>query len=220
MATMTADDYANLVDEYAREIGISEQMIAAVLRPLALEIFQERLNNLDLPCVTTLTKTTAHLEKVQKLMDLLNSDLGSPSVVRNTRSILANEIKKYWCGHTNSNIGMQYLTFKDGIIHVRDGLFERTDLMMVQFWNVANVFVEADGSKTFNEWSKEKLSKQRRAQMCAIVDSHVTMAKDYMERERRFLREKPWLQLDGMTPEQAVAKLTELGWGPSDDADV
>ena len=54
---------------------------------------------------------------------------------------------------------------------------------------------------------------QRRSQIRSIVDAHFVEAKEYVAHEARFLKEKPWLKVDGMTPEQAVAKLTELGWG-------
>ena len=85
--------------------------------------------------------------------------------------------------------------------------------MVVQFSSVANVFVEADGSQSINEWGDAKMTPQRRSQIRSIVDAHFIEAKEYVAHEARFLKEKPRLKIDGMTPEQAVAKLTELGWG-------
>lgn len=233
-----AEVYATTVENYARQIGISESMIEKAIRPLCVELYQGRSKGLDLPCMSTsLTETTSYHEKMQKLLNLLNNDLAklhlttrsfasrreiepalevqNPFVTRNVRSTLANDIQEYWVGRTNSNIGVQYLTFKDGIIRLNGCLLERTDIMVVQFFGVANVFVEADGSKSIDVWSDGKLTKQRRDQIYAIVDAHYAMASEYVAREARFLKERPWLKVDGMTPEQAVAKLTELGWGPT-----
>ena len=169
-------------------------MITKAIRPLCVELYQDRSKGHDLPCMSaSLTDATAYHEKMQKLLHLLNNDLVAPFVTRNVRSTLANDIQKYWVGQPNSNIGMQYLTLKDGIIHLNGYLFERTDIMVVQFFDIANVFVEADGSKCINVWSKVTLSKQRQAQIYAIVDAHYVTASEYVKREARFLKEKLYL---------------------------
>ena len=36
--------------------------------------------------------------------------------------------------------------------------------------------------------------------------------KTYVDNERRFLEAKPWKQLVGLTPEEAINKLEELGF--------
>lgn len=210
-----AEAYATTVENYARKIGVPESMIEKAIRPLCIELYQDRSKSIDLPCMSaSLSESTAYQEKMQKLLHLLNNDLEARFVTRNVRSTLADDIQKHWVGRTNSNIGAQYLTFQDGIVRLNGYLCERTDVMVVQFFGIANVFVEADGSKSINVWSDTPLSKQRREQIYAIVDAHCAVASEYMKREARFLKEKPWLKVDGLTPEQAVNKLTELGWGP------
>jgi hypothetical protein len=36
--------------------------------------------------------------------------------------------------------------------------------------------------------------------------------KAFWEHEVKFFKEKPWLQLAGLTPTEAVTKLHQLGW--------
>ena len=204
--------YVTSVVDYAREIGLSETVITNSVRPLALEVFYLHTGG-ALPGLVPITEAVAYSEKLQKLLALLNSDLLKPFVTRNIRSDIADDIQKYWVGKKESNIGVQYLSFKDGIVHARRCILERSDIMVVQFSSVANVFVEADGSQSINEWGDAKMTPQRRSQIRSIVDAHFIEAKEYVAHEARFLKEKPWLKVDGMTPEQAVAKLTELGWG-------
>lgn len=44
--------------------------------------------------------------------------------------------------------------------------------------------------------------------MLQFLDANV----EGVERQRRWFRERPWEKLDGLTPEEAVIKLEEMGW--------
>ena len=133
---------------------------------------------------------------------------------RNVRSDLASEVKKYWLGKKKSNIGLQYLDLKDGIIHADVGMWERTDILMFQHPKAFNVFVEADGSCTWNVFDGCEVSDNERRTVETYIRKKVRQPDTaaYVTHERKFLLDKPWLQVDGMTPEQAIAKFAELGF--------
>lgn len=141
-------------------------------------------------------------------------DVTQLSVSKNVRSNLADEMEKYWVGRENSNIGIQWLNLKDGHVYKFSELsdaFGRKDIFLVQMFNGFNVFVEPDGSIDIQEYGAQLYPEEREEVKKFVVDL-MEKEKEYVEHERRFLQEKPWRQCDGMTPQQAVDKLRELGW--------
>lgn len=143
-------------------------------------------------------------------------ELPAPSVSKHVRSNLATEVQKYWVGKPDSNIGLQYLRLHNGVIEVPEFSFERKDLLLVQFWGVCNVFVEPSGHIQIDAWSETILSEADRAHIAAQIPPIVAAHEEFFKEENRFFQEKPWLQVHGMTPEQALAKFVELGWGPKE----
>lgn len=145
-------------------------------------------------------------------------DLNLITCDRNVRSDLPRRVGQYWVGKTESNIGLQYLNFKGGRLEARKGQWERKDLLVFQLLLRPhagfNIFVEPDLSLTWNLFDGTTLTDDEKA----AVEIHVLdkcnepELRTYLEHERDFLESMPWLEVDGMTPEEAVAKFQELGW--------
>jgi hypothetical protein len=138
-------------------------------------------------------------------------DLTNVWKMRNVRSDLADGIKKDWVGRQKSLIGHQYLEFKDGVVKL-NRCFERTDVLLMQVPNVCNVFIGVDGDLDLQCWSDVELDASERTAIEEAAKKFFEDEHEYVDRERRFLKSKPWAQVDGMVPEAAVAKLRELGW--------
>lgn len=141
--------------------------------------------------------------------------LEASALDRNVRSNLADDLEKYWVGHTTSNIGLQYLKLEDGIV-VAGGYFERTDIFCFQdFTRGVNVFVEADGSTSIQPWEsggrgRKKATPLTPEEIKSIhrqVKAALKAQAEYVAFEAKFLRERPWTDVYGMTPEDAVASL-------------
>lgn len=142
---------------------------------------------------------------------------------RHVRSNLADRIHTDWCGANCCGadgrpfIGLQYIEWKGGDNPVRLGrILERTDVLFISMDCICNVFIEPDGAQLIQAHSGVVLSQDAEALVRAYAGVFYLEEKEFVDRERRFLDEKPWLQLDGLTPEQAVARLEELGWGRYD----
>ena len=142
--------------------------------------------------------------------------LDTYQVMRNVRSNLAEQIQTYWCGKPTSNVGMQYLSYKEGVITASQHVFERTDILWIAVDNVCNVFIEPDGSVQIDRYRNVELTTVECDQLKKLAAKVYAANVKYVEREKQFLDAKPWLQVHGMMPEEAVAKFTELGWGPKE----
>jgi hypothetical protein len=130
-----------------------------------------------------------------------------PHIFQNDRTSLASELKS-WIGHQNSQLGIQYLELVDGKVTVKNNVLERRDVLRAYFPGVGNIFVEPDGSYVFNF----QVDKDQRAIMKSYVDIACIQHKKFIQRHKQFFREEPWRQLNGLTPEEAIAKLAQLGW--------
>ena len=140
------------------------------------------------------------------------------------RTNLKARIEKYYVDKIPTDATGQYLKFENGILRLTH-MLER--VMCVQFtWESMafgiNVFVY-DGHEVGGDWvvsvqpwsgvydmsDMEKMLITARAKQEALAAE----TKDgYMTKHTRFFKERPWLQLDGLTPEAAIKQLTELGW--------
>lgn len=158
--------------------------------------------------------------------------LGKPAVSRNDRTDLRSQIAKYWVGKEHSRVSLQYLQYTyrpdpeykqyaretNGKIVVPSHSFERDDIFCVQHCEPGiNTFVTLVGdsySISIQPWSEVSLSAQEeqiiRDQIDAIMKDPNNA--EYIERHRKWFSEKPWKQLDGLTPAEAVAKLESMGW--------
>jgi len=129
-----------------------------------------------------------------------------------TRSNLRQQIKENWLGETNSIRGLQYLNFQDGVIRTKKGIvIERTDVLQIN-WNRCVVFVEASGEFRIDAFDRYQPSSEEFDHIDYYVRNYLVQEKEHVEREKHFLESRPWKRLDGLTPEQAIEKLTELGF--------
>lgn len=155
-----------------------------------------------------------------KVMTTVKLDLSLLTISRHVRSDLAKEVEKYWLNKKSSNVALQYLRLNDGVIKaVRSG-WERTDLLCFQLilpnhkWAGFNIFYEPNGYLTWNVFEGTEISQQEKTQVEQWIRAKVQEADlaAYLEHETVFLTRKPWQEVDGMTPAEAVAKFKELGW--------
>lgn len=142
-----------------------------------------------------------------------------------TRSNISDKIVENWIGreHT-SNTGIQFIDLdrERGIIKSkRIDLYNifgpRIDLFSLQDWKIANVFVNPTKHGNFeikiDKWNKEMhVSDLQRAAYKAAANKVVSENKKFWDHEAKFLNEQPWIQLNGLTPTEAVIKLRQLGW--------
>lgn len=137
---------------------------------------------------------------------------------RNARSNLADDIERYWVGRLSSNVGVQYLKLVDGHVF-RNGYFERTDIFCFQdFERGVNVFVGVEGDISIQPWSDAApITPAEERSIRRQVAAQLEVEKDYVAFEARYLRERPWEDVDGMTPEAAVAHLR--AWADAVKAD-
>lgn len=134
----------------------------------------------------------------------------------NDRTSLGDQIRQHWIGQQNSNIGMQYVALKDGILQL-SGMYERVDVLVYQVFTRGvhggcNIFFNVDGSYQMDRWDTTIFTKAEEEQIIKDAKAFFASQKEYVARQRLFLESKPWLQLAGLTPEEAVIKLRELGW--------
>ncbi len=154
-------------------------------------------------------------------------------VTMNDRTDLAKGIHQYWVGRTHAGVALQNVDFSyfpdpngpyakymrdtKGLVQVKKHRFERDDVFTLQFYSkheefIGSVFIEPDGSFS-NQIAECTDEEKKHVEKCV---KEVLTAPEYQEfiiRQRKWFAEKPWEQLDGLRPEEAVAKLTELGWG-------
>ena len=146
-----------------------------------------------------------------KYKSILLGDI--PTISFNERTNLGKDIEKYWKGHDNSPIGLQYLNFKNGIIHVKSFPFERQDILVIQFYNRCNIFIKADGSYNINMWSEDdSFSNKEREYVDLLCGDIINNENEYIKKHKLFFESEPWHSLEGLTPEEAIDKLTSLGW--------
>lgn len=137
------------------------------------------------------------------------------------RTILKRQISAYWAGKAVKEAqlcSIQYLRLNnDRSIAVNKFGGERSDIGFLQFTEPSgnflfNVFIEANGTHSGPNGSDVTLSGRERNQLNYIVKQWCEENRKHVARQVRWFAEKPWKHLEGLTPEQAIGKLTELGW--------
>ena len=141
-------------------------------------------------------------------------------VSRTERADLREQLAACWLNNSNAELfGMPYLSVDDGIVaHTK--YYAREDVLFLRWENrergwCINVYVNVDGSEQIDEWvanGKLVLDENDRNQIHAAVLAAMKENATFIERQKRFLAEKPWTQLHGLSVQAAVNKLAELGW--------
>jgi hypothetical protein len=168
-------------------------------------VVRERVANL-------LNRETRRKKTIMKITTTKKLNFSDVWKTRNVRSDLADRIEKYWLNNPKSLVGLQYLQLVEGVISVRKSCCERTDVLLFQVPSVCNVFMGVDGSVDVQYWDGVETSDEEHEEIKAAARQFFAEEEGYVAREKRFLEEKPWQFVDGMTPEAAVAKFRELGW--------
>ncbi len=144
----------------------------------------------------------------------VQTSLVSYTVQKNVRNDMIKDIRKYYVGKEDSNMGFSYGMMKKGRIHCQ-GLYRRTDIFWIRFSSyipdlTLSVFIEADSEYTINQWNDIVIEDEDRV---FIVDS----IKELFKKEAKWIAEQAkWIAHDkeiiksihGKTPEEAIAILT------------
>jgi hypothetical protein len=136
---------------------------------------------------------------------------------RHVRSTLAESIEDYWVGKASSNVGIPYLRFEEGIVKVVS-TYARCDLLWLRDSEAKVSIFVTPSLPSGDPWVEiqgsgaKEISDAQRAFYTAAALLAVEQNRVYWAAEVRFLVEQPFTEIDGMTPEDAVAKLRELGW--------
>jgi hypothetical protein len=135
------------------------------------------------------------------------------------RTDLKQQIQKYWVEQPKASVGICRVTRKDGLVQKDKYLIYREDIGWIQLnpivgdhWFI-NIFIERSGNYSVDT-HKILLDKKDRGIIDSMVKSWMNDPenKDFIARQRKWFSERPWEQLYGLTPIQAVAKLELMGW--------
>jgi hypothetical protein len=62
-------------------------------------------------------------------------------------------------------------------------------------------------------WSNApRLSERERDYVGLLCGELVDTESNFVERQRSFFATEPWIELEGLTPDQAITRLESLGW--------
>jgi hypothetical protein len=90
----------------------------------------------------------------------------------------------------------------------------RTDILVLQVEGFCNVFIEHDMDMIIQCYDEVKLEEKTEEALKKYIKGLLDRGamREHIEHEKKFFAARPWEQLDGLTPKEAVAKLTELGF--------
>ena len=77
-------------------------------------------------------------------------------------------------------------------------------------WENVYVYLEADGTRKMD--ITFPLSQREQDYINLFCDELLEKNKEFVGREAAFLEAKPWEQLVGLTPQEAIGKLTEMDY--------
>jgi hypothetical protein len=137
---------------------------------------------------------------------------------------LRQDIAKYWVGNTDPHVGLSHVDYSaatGGKLVKSQYLMERRDIGILQIRvgdSGANVFVGPDGTwDNVQPWGGDcvyahQLPPEEKAWVDAQVKKMFDDNAELFARQQRWYAEKPWEQIIGLTPEEAVVKLESMGW--------
>jgi len=138
----------------------------------------------------------------------INFDLFSV-MMNNRPEEFLETIEKYYVGKTESNIGNNHCSFKDGkLVNFRYG---RDDVMVVQFMNVANCFIHPTEFISVDCWHGIELSEDEKIKMRNVCKTVIEKEKHYMKIQEKWYVDYEMIskKLNGKSPEEAVEILKE-----------
>jgi hypothetical protein len=148
-----------------------------------------------------------------------------PRVTLHPKADLAADIRDHWVNGTEWGISCCGLTVHLATNTLRFSRYRLSTVSAVFEWRLSNpaigvmVRVSVDESPEIDAFVTEgtgviTLEVADHEAIDEAIRSWKRANPSFIEREERFLSEKPWEALEGLTPEAAIAKLTELGWPP------
>lgn len=133
--------------------------------------------------------------------------------IRLCRSEMKKDIEEYWIKRNLPAYDLMGLyATKEGVCK-HSGYF-RTDVLVFYVKNFCEVYIECNGDM-IADWNAHVVVD---AQTAKALELHIKellgrgVEREYIETERRFLAARPWEQIVGLSPQEAIAKLTELGF--------
>ena len=140
--------------------------------------------------------------------------LPTPSLRLIDRTDLSADIKKYYLGKQNSNIGVGMLSFKDGVItRIYKGF--RKDIATVQYDKLCNVFIEPDGHIQIDRFDPNiKFTDSALDEINAYCKKVAEDNTEFLTRQNNFMAfwHVQGESFVGKTPEQAIAMLAAGGF--------
>jgi len=135
---------------------------------------------------------------------------------------LADTILQNWVGETNSRMYINILMLVDGRIQVvppsgvrKSDSFAVAKIAVAQFvCGNDTCFILLD--KTYTHQCALYSTTREENELANLVSSVVEANAAFFEKTKKYFDEKTYIiaSIVGKTPEEAVATLTELGWGP------
>jgi hypothetical protein len=144
-------------------------------------------------------------------------------VSKNDRTQLRQEIEKRWVGQNYSNIGLGHQTsinWSTRKISIESLAFSRTDIYVIsihfgQTNDHYNLFIEPNLDYTINSFDVTNSLLFQDHEKIVYNYLHYYLNNkdiDYIQRQQKWFDEKPYMKIDGKTPEEAVKILKSLGW--------
>jgi len=152
----------------------------------------------------------------------------NPHIEKIDRSTLAGDIEKYWVGVETSNVGLQHLLLIRGRLWLKKPeyeAFERYDVGWIEYHGVYPnqlncwIYPAIPGPRLDHRPARVELpshaefTEEEEAKIYRTFDNWRNgEGKDFMDRQDRWFRERPWYEMHGLSPEEAVNRFHQLGW--------
>ena len=124
---------------------------------------------------------------MKKNVELTEEMLSNPLVNKHERDDLRKDIEQYYLGKTSSNIGLGLIQVDWTTRRVETYAFFRQDVLTIQFWDVANVFVDSDSYVSIQPWSGIELSTEEKERIRTLVAKEIALRTEFLEEQAEWL---------------------------------
>ncbi len=133
------------------------------------------------------------------------------------RTELKDYIQENWVGKDKSNIGSAYVSMDWKTRTMKPTYPFRQDIYILNLnfkksTDQYSIFIDRDGTYTVNKFSVKTPELLNEKYLKKFISELFSEHKEFVEKQRKWFNEKPWEQLDGKSPEEAVDILESLGW--------